>query len=101
VAVVTGAGSGIGRATARRLAAEGGAVACLDLAEDAVEAVAGEINEEARDAGGRAIAVRCDVTDEGAVAAAVARAKDEPASAASPTHPTNRSAVGTRSSPST
>jgi NAD(P)-dependent dehydrogenase (short-subunit alcohol dehydrogenase family) len=77
VAVVTGAGSGIGRATARRLAAEGGAVACLDLAEDAVEAVAGEINEEACDAGGRAIAVRCDVTDEGAVAAAVARAKDE------------------------
>ena len=46
VAVVTGAGSGIGRATARRLAAEGAAVACLDVAEDAIAAVAAEINEE-------------------------------------------------------
>ena len=36
VAVVTGAGSGIGRATARRLAAEGGAVACLDVTVDAI-----------------------------------------------------------------
>ena len=44
VALVTGAASGIGRATARRLAAEGAAVACLDVAEDAIEAVAGEIN---------------------------------------------------------
>ena len=77
VAVVTGAGSGIGRATARRLAAEGAAVACLDLVQDTVDAVAAEINDESRDAGGKAIAVRCDVTDEGAVAAAVARAKDE------------------------
>src|SRR6202021_2390324 len=64
VAVVTGAGSGIGRATARRLAAEGAAVACLDVAGDAIEAVASEINGEAAAAGGRAIAVRCDVTDE-------------------------------------
>ena len=70
VAVVTGAGSGIGRATARRLAAEGAAVACLDLAEDAIAAVAAEINQEAADAGGRAIDVPCDVTDESAVARA-------------------------------
>jgi NAD(P)-dependent dehydrogenase (short-subunit alcohol dehydrogenase family) len=77
VAIVTGAGSGIGRATARRLAAEGAAVACLDLAEDAIKAVAAEINEEAADAGGSAIALRCDVTDETAVADAVAQSKTE------------------------
>jgi NAD(P)-dependent dehydrogenase (short-subunit alcohol dehydrogenase family) len=77
VAVVTGAGSGIGRATARRLAAEGAAVACLDLTEDAIAAVAAEINREAADAGGRAIDVPCDVTDESAVEASVARATDE------------------------
>ncbi|HXB37473.1 MAG TPA: SDR family NAD(P)-dependent oxidoreductase [Acidimicrobiales bacterium] len=77
VAIVTGAGSGIGRATARRLAAEGAAVACLDLAEEAINAVAAEINEEAADAGGRAVALRCDVSDETAVADAVARSKAE------------------------
>ena len=74
VAVVTGAGSGIGRAAARRLAAEGAAVACLDVTEDAIAAVAAEINREAADAGGRAIDVPCDVTDESAVEASVARA---------------------------
>ena len=77
VAIVTGAGSGIGRATARRLAAEGASVACLDLAEDAIVAVAKEINEEAADAGGRAIALRCDVTDEAGVADAVAQSEAE------------------------
>jgi NAD(P)-dependent dehydrogenase (short-subunit alcohol dehydrogenase family) len=73
-AVVTGAGSGIGRATARRLAAEGAAVACLDVVDDAIVAVADEINREAVEAGGRAVALRCDVTDEDAVAHAVAEA---------------------------
>jgi NAD(P)-dependent dehydrogenase (short-subunit alcohol dehydrogenase family) len=77
VALVTGAGSGIGRATARRLAAEGAAVACLDLAEDAIAAVAAEINQEAAEAGGRALALRCDVTDEAGVADAVAQSKAE------------------------
>jgi NAD(P)-dependent dehydrogenase (short-subunit alcohol dehydrogenase family) len=77
VAVVTGSGSGIGRATARRLAAEGAAVACLDVTTDAIEAVAAEINTESAEAGGRAVALRCDVTDEDGVAAAVAQAAEE------------------------
>jgi len=73
VAIVTGAGSGIGRATARRLGSEGGAVACLDVTADAVAAVASDIEA----AGGQALAVVCDVSApeqvHDAVAAVVAR----------------------------
>jgi NAD(P)-dependent dehydrogenase (short-subunit alcohol dehydrogenase family) len=76
VAVVTGAASGIGRATARRLAAEGAAVACLDI-DEAVAIVADTINGEAAANGGKALALQCDVTDEKAVAAAVARSAEE------------------------
>jgi NAD(P)-dependent dehydrogenase (short-subunit alcohol dehydrogenase family) len=57
-AIVTGAASGIGRATAELLAAEGAAVVLADLDEGGGEAVAGAI----RAAGGRATFVRCDVT---------------------------------------
>jgi 3-oxoacyl-[acyl-carrier protein] reductase len=69
VALVTGAGSGIGAATARRLAAEGAAVACLDTDEAGIGATAAAIAEK----GGRAIAVRCDVSKKADVDAAVGR----------------------------
>ena len=68
--IVTGAGSGLGRATALRLAAEGGAVACLDLVGDAVERTAADV----RAAGGRADAYQMDVSEPGSVQAAVAAA---------------------------
>ncbi len=61
-AVVTGGGSGIGRATCRRMAAEGAQVAVLDVNGDAAAAVAAEVD-------GYAFTV--DVTDYDAVAAAV------------------------------
>lgn len=63
VAVVTGAGSGLGRATAHRFADEGAAVAALDVAADAAEKTAAEIGEE----GAVARAYAVDVTDPAAV----------------------------------
>jgi NAD(P)-dependent dehydrogenase (short-subunit alcohol dehydrogenase family) len=50
VAVVTGAGSGLGQATARRLAGEGAAVACLDIAGEAAEKSAAALAESGADA---------------------------------------------------
>jgi NAD(P)-dependent dehydrogenase (short-subunit alcohol dehydrogenase family) len=64
VALVTGAGSGIGRATARRFAADGHAVVCADLSEDAARDVAAEIAA----AQGEAVPVTVDVADEASVA---------------------------------
>lgn len=57
VALVTGAGSGIGRETARMLAAEGARVVCLDVAPKRVE----EIVSELRDGGHEAVGRTCDV----------------------------------------
>ncbi|MGH7893441.1 MAG: SDR family NAD(P)-dependent oxidoreductase [Candidatus Binatia bacterium] len=69
-AVVTGAGSGLGAATARRLASEGAAVACLDLALDAAERIAADVRAQ----GERAQAYRVDVSDPNAVTEAMASA---------------------------
>jgi 3-oxoacyl-[acyl-carrier protein] reductase len=67
VAIVTGAARGIGAATARRLAADGMAVAVLDLDVDACKATVSAIES----AGGRAIPVGADVSQPDQVAGAV------------------------------
>ena len=59
-AIITGAGSGIGRATAARFADEGAAVVCAGLNKADNEATAAEITS----AGGQAVAIACDVTDD-------------------------------------
>jgi 3-oxoacyl-[acyl-carrier protein] reductase len=73
VAFLTGAGRGIGAATAAKLAAEGAAVAVTDMdvgpAEETAEAV--------RSAGGRALALPVDVTNREQIEAAAARAAQE------------------------
>lgn len=72
VALITGAAGGIGRAVAARLAAEGAHVVLLDIDLDGARAVEAEV--VGRFGPGRALAVRCDVTDEDAVAGAFAAA---------------------------
>jgi NAD(P)-dependent dehydrogenase (short-subunit alcohol dehydrogenase family) len=71
VAVVTGASSGIGRAVALGLGAQGVAVACVARDPDRLDAVVGEL----RGLGARAIACTADVRDEDAVDAAVGAAE--------------------------
>jgi NAD(P)-dependent dehydrogenase (short-subunit alcohol dehydrogenase family) len=64
IALVTGAGGGIGRATVARLAAEGASVVATDVDEAAARAAAG------------ALALRCDVVDPASCASAVAATVD-------------------------
>lgn len=70
VALVTGAASGMGLATARAFAEAGAAVVLADVHEEGVEAEARKLAA----AGHKAIAVRCDVSDEAEVEAMVDRA---------------------------
>ncbi|HEX2130468.1 MAG TPA: 3-oxoacyl-ACP reductase [Actinophytocola sp.] len=67
VAVITGAASGIGLATARRFAEEGALVVGVDLNTDAIETLAKEVNGDA---------ITCDVTEEAAVEAMFQRVVD-------------------------
>ena len=69
VALVTGAGSGMGLATARAFAEAGATVVLADFREEAVTAAARSLS----DAGHKAVAVTCDVSDDAQVAAMVDR----------------------------
>ena len=73
VALVTGAGRGIGRQICLTLAEEGAKVAVNDLFQDRADAVAQEISR----AGGQAMGVQADVTDQESVAAMVKRVSNE------------------------
>jgi NAD(P)-dependent dehydrogenase (short-subunit alcohol dehydrogenase family) len=82
VAVVTGASRGIGKAIALRFAAEGACVACLarTLAEGAHASFEGSLHTTVRaieSAGGRALALACDVSDYASCEQAVAAARSE------------------------
>jgi NAD(P)-dependent dehydrogenase (short-subunit alcohol dehydrogenase family) len=71
-ALITGAGSGIGAACARVIAAQGAAVAALDVRPGAADDVAAELRAD----GAHAIGIECDVGDDQAVAAAAQAAAD-------------------------
>lgn len=73
VAVVTGAGSGMGEATSLRFARDGMAVGVMDINGDAAESVSRRI----REAGGRAVALQADVASRSQVEAALTRVRSD------------------------
>ena len=73
VAIVTGGGRGIGAATVRRFAGDGAAVVIADVDEEPAREVAGEVEH----AGGRALAVGCDVSRRSSVEALFKAAVDQ------------------------
>ena len=71
VAFITGAGGGIGRATAERFAEEGAKVMLVDVNRELGEAAAASARAKAGNSGGDAHFMQCDVTDKASVTAAV------------------------------
>lgn len=67
VVLITGAASGIGKASALRIAGEGGKVVCVDRQQDVLQDVVNSIIES----GGEACALTCDVTEQASVIATV------------------------------
>ena len=93
LAVVTGAGSGIGAAFAVELGHRGGAVVCSDIDEAAAQTTADRIIEQ----GAKAVAIRCDVTRFDDVSALAEQAQDW--FGAPPTLVINNAGVGAGGSP--
>ena len=73
VVVITGASSGIGEATTEALAGEGATVVVATRREERLS----DLVEKLNGAGGKALAVECDVTDEEQAHALIQRAKDK------------------------